>query len=328
MVEMPTLHNVYQAYDRIKAMILKTPLMESPALAEKVSVQQIRLKLECLQNTGSFKIRGAANKILSLSKVEKQKGVIAFSTGNHGKGVAHVARLMGIRSVICLSTRVPKYRVEALQALGAEVIQHGDSQDEAFEYTIKLQKKEGLTMINPFDDPLVIAGQGTIGLEILEDAPDTDTVLVPLSGGGLISGVALALKTANPDIRVIGVSMAVGPAMYHSIQSGRPVEIEEKPSLADALLGGIGMDNQYTFPMVRDGVDDIILVSEKDIADAMCYLLHTHHLVVEGSGAVGVAALIGEKNFETGNRIAVVLSGGNADVGMLVNMAAEYQPSP
>jgi threonine dehydratase len=316
-----TLKDIFEAQRRIAPIALKTPLTFSEILSEHTG-KDIYLKLENLQTTGSFKIRGAANALLSLSPEQKKRGVITFSTGNHGRAVAYVARKLGLKAVICLSNRVPQYRLDAMRKLGAEVVQHGESQDEAYDHALELQKKQRLTMIQAFDDPLIIAGQGTIGLEILEDLPGVDTVVVPLSGGGLIAGIALAMKTADPNIRIVGVSMEVAPAMYHCIQAAKPVEIEEKDSLADALLGGIGLDNQYTFPLVQKLVDDIILVTEDEIAEGLFFTFEQQRLVIEGAAAVGIAMLIGGKDNSIGRHTAVVLSGSNVDTALLSRIAA------
>lgn len=314
------LKDIYSARKRIAEIARRTPLIYSRDLTKQLGCEAF-LKLENLQPTGSFKIRGAANAILALSSEEKSRGVIAFSTGNHGRAVAYVAGRLGIKAVICLSNRVPAYRVAAMQELGAEVVQRGNSQDEAYAYALEIREKRGLTMISPFDDPLVIAGQGTIALEIAEDLPDLTTVVVPVSGGGLISGIASALKSINPDIAVIGVSMDCAPAMYRSLEAGQPVEIEEKDSLADALLGGIGLDNRFTFQMVRDFVDRILLVSEIEIAAAMLFCLDRQRLVVEGAGAVGVSAVLTGKISDPGSKTLIVLSGGNVDAATLVRIA-------
>jgi threonine dehydratase len=281
------------------------------------------LKLECLQETGSFKVRGATNVLATLTPEQKHRGVIAFSTGNHGRAVAHVAGSLGIRAVVCLSNRVPEYRVQALEALGAEVVRHGRSQDEAYTKAIQLQKEQGLTMVKPFDDPAVIAGQGTIGLELIEDLPDLDTVLVPLSGGGLMAGIAFVLKSMSPRIRVIGLSLDVSAPMHESLKAGRPVEIEEKDSLGDALLGGIGLDNELTFPICRDLVDEVVLISEQEIADGLFYAFHNHRLVVEGAGIVGLSALVAGKATSLGHSVAVVLSGGNVDTRVLAEIVMQ-----
>ncbi len=308
------LADIYQAKKRISPIVRTTPLMKSDALSVP-SEGDVYLKLEFLQDPGAFKVRGAANKILSLPPSEKERGVITFSTGNHGLCVCWVAQKAGVKAVVCVSERVAKLsprRVEAMRSLGAEVVIGGDSQDKAGERACELASSKGLTMIHPFDDPHVIAGQGTIGLEILEDLPDVANVLVPLSGGGLVSGIALAMKTANPGIRVIGVSIENAPVMYESVKAGHPVEVEEVDSLAESLLGGIGRDNQYTLRMVKDYVDDIVLVSENDIKKALAFTLKTHHWLLEGAGVAGIAALLNKKTKVEGPT-AVVLSGANCE---------------
>jgi len=262
--------------------------------------------------------------LLSLTADEKGRGLITFSTGNHGRAVAYVARQLGINAVICVSRRVPGYRVDAMKRLGAEVVVYGESQDEAMEQAFVMERERGLTIVNAFDDPFIIAGQGTIGLELLEDLPEVDTAIVPLSGGGLISGIALALKSADPEIRVIGVSMECAPVMYHSLRAGVPIEMEEEDTIADALAGGIGLDNRYTFRMVQEYVDDTVLVSEEEIAKAMVFALEEHRLVVEGAGAVGIAALLYGKVREVGRNVVVVVSGSNVDLPLLLKIAQNH----
>ena len=312
--------DVFLARKRCSGFVHKTPLLHSPPLSVSAG-RDVSLKLENLQQTGSFKIRGAANKLLSLTQEERQRGVIAFSTGNHGRAVAYVAAQMGIRALICMSHRVPQYRVDAMEALGGEVICFGQSQDEAYLKALELEQEEGLIMVKPFDDRYVIAGQGTIGLEILEDLPQVDSLLIPLSGGGLLAGIALAMKATSPSIKVIGVGLEVSSPMQASLLAGRPVEIEETDSLGDALLGGIGLDNSYTFPMVRDLVDEVILVSEEDIANGMFYAFDTHQQVVEGAGAVGIAALLANKVPRLGKNMVVVVTGGNVAPKLLTEIA-------
>ena len=317
-----TLQDVYKARRRIGSVAQRTPLIASPTLAGRTG-NSVHLKLESLQRTGSFKIRGAANKMLSLTGAEKARGVITVSSGNHGRAVAFLAQSLGIGAVICMSSRVPRDKVEAIRQLGAEVVLHGNSYEEAEMQALHLLKQRGLTMIEPFDDPLVIAGQGTIALEILEELPEVDTVIVPLSGGGLLSGIALAMKEANSAIRTIGVSMDRAPVMYHSLRAGRPIEMEEEDTLADALVGNIGVNNEFTFRMIQEYVDDVFLVSEAEIAEAMAFALRAHRLVVEGGGAVGIAALRGHKVDRLGGSTAVVVSGGNADLRSLLGVMSE-----
>jgi len=308
-----TLHNIFQAKKTIASIARETPLILSDSLTERVGVN-VYLKLETLQQTGAFKARGAANNILNLPADRKERGVVAVSTGNHGRAVAYVSKQVGIKATVCISERVPLNKVDALKRLKAEVIIHGQSQDEAEVRAHQIQDKRGATMVPPFDDPYIIAGQGTIGLELLADMPEIDTVLVPLSGGGLIAGIALALKSASPHIRVVGISMERAAVMCHSLQAGHPLEMPEEDTLADSLQGGIGLDNHYTFRMVQQYVDDVILLSEAEIASGMAFAFFEHHLVLEGAGAVGIAALLHNKVPHLGRNVAVVLSGGNVDM--------------
>jgi threonine dehydratase len=323
-----TLRDIYRARQRIAGIAVRTPLIESPRLADLVGAS-VYLKLENIQRTGAFKIRGAANKLQSLSDEERQRGVITVSTGNHGRAVAYAARELGVEAIVCMSTRVPPSKVDGIRRLGAEVVLHGDSYDEAEQHAVRLQRDRGLTMIPPFDDPYVIAGQGTIGLELLENLPDIDAAIVPLSGGGLLSGIALALKSADASIRTIGVSMERAPVMFHSLRVGRPIEMEEEETLADALAGGIGLDNRYTFGMIQKYVDETLLVTEDEIAAAMAFALEEHHLVVEGGGAVALAAILHGKVGGAGENTVVVISGGNVEIPLLLKIAQDsISPEP
>ncbi|MFQ5948736.1 MAG: threonine/serine dehydratase, partial [Acidimicrobiia bacterium] len=218
--------------------------------------------------------------------------------------------------------RVPANKVEAVERLGAQVVIGEADQAEAEDRARRLQREQGSVLVHPYDDPWVIAGQGTIGLELLDEVPDVDTVLVPLSGGGLISGIALALKSASPSIRVVGVTMEGGAAMHRSLQAGKVVDVVEEDTLADALAGGLGSPNRYTFNMCRRYVDGTVLVSEDEIAEAMVFCLEEHHLVVEGGGAVGVAALLHRK-VQPGENTVVVISGGNVDPSLLMRVVKE-----
>ena len=301
------------AQARLTPFVQKTPVVQSPTLQEQAGVP-VWLKLEHLQTTGSFKLRGATNAIRSLSDAQKAAGVVGVSTGNHGRGLAYAARQAGVRCVICMSELVPANKVEGIRAQGAEIRIIGRSQDEAQVEADQLAES-GMTMLPPFDHPDVIAGQGTLGLEVLEQLPDLQTVLVPLSGGGLISGVALAMKAHDPKIRVVGVSMERGAAMITSQQQGHPVQVEELPTLADSLGGGIGLDNRYTFQMVRDLVDELVLVSEEEIADAIRHAYWSERQVIEGSGSVGIAAVLANKVSLKGSTV-LLLSGGNIDMSL------------
>ena len=318
-----TLRDVYAARARISGIAVRTPFFDSAELTNRTG-SAIYLKLENVQRTGAFKIRGAANRLRNLSSAERDRGVVTVSSGNHGRAVAYVAQELGIRAVVCVSMGVPPNKVDAIQKLGAEVVRHGESYDEAEDFATKLQLRHGLTMIPPFDDPHVIAGQGTIALELLEEHPELDTVIVPLSGGGLLSGVALTMKSADPSIRTIGVSMARAPVMYHSLRAGHPIEMEEESTLADALMGGIGLENKYTFDLIRQYVDDTLLVSEDDIANAMVFALEHHHVVVEGGGAVALAAVLCGKVKGLGKHVAVIVSGGNVEIPVLVDIVQRH----
>ena len=269
----------------------------------------VALKLENEQETGSFKLRGATNKILSLDPDQRSRGVVAVSTGNHGRAVAKVCADLGIAATICISSRVPPVKVEAMQALGAHLVVAGPTQDDA-DAAARDLVGAGLTFVHPFDDPLVIAGQGTVGLEILEWDPEVRTVVVPLSGGGLISGIAAAIKGTDPSIRVIGVSQDRGPAMYDSLRAGHLVDVVEEDTLADSLAGGLGPENHHTFAMCREMLDDTLLVGEQEIAAAMGVLYREAGLQVEGGGAVGVAALLAG-TLHPDPPAVVVISGGN-----------------
>ena len=315
-----TERDVRLASQRIAPLATRTPLLRSGALSEQVGAA-VYLKLENLQETGSFKVRGAANKMLTLRPGEKERGVITVSTGNHGRAVSYVSRRVGTKAVVCLPEGTAHNKVQAIERLGAEIVLSGKSYDEAEEHSSGLARDRGLTMIYPCDDPHVIAGQGTVGLEIVEDLPHVDTILVPVGGGGLVAGIGLAVKAGDAGRRLIGVSMDRAPVMYHSLRNGKPVEMEEEETIADALVGGIGLDNQYTFHLAQELIDDFVLVSEKEIAAAMIFALEEHHLVVEGGGAVGVAALLFGKLETPGTNVAVVISGGNVDPGFLLGLA-------
>ena len=319
--EIVTVGKIRDAGKAIMPPVRRTPLIPSISLSA-VSGADVRLKLETMQDTRAFKLRGAMNKLLSLSADERRRGVVASSSGNHGRGVAYAARHLGMRAVICVSELVPGNKIRNMEALGAEVRIIGRSQDEAKIEVARLVRDEGMVEAHPFDDSLVIAGQGTIGLELLDDMPELDTVIVPLSGGGLIGGIAVAVKAAARPIRVVGVSMERGAAMIESLNAGQPILVEEVATLADALCGGIELDNRLTFELVRDLVDQTITVSEEQIAGAMRHLFHTEQLVVEGAGAVGVAALLDGMVANLGARVAVVVSGANVDMNDFLNVVS------
>jgi threonine dehydratase len=305
----PTLADIYAAAKVIRGVADGTPLVPSPYMTDRAGAEFL-LKLENMQPIGAFKLRGAYN---AVAAVPDASGVTCCSTGNHGRGVAFAAARRGMRAVICMSELVPQAKVDGIRALGADVHIKGRSQDDALAESHRLVAEEGLVEISPFDDPLVIAGQGTIGLEILQARPDVTTLLVPLSGGGLAAGVALAAKSINPAIRVIGISMDRGAAMHESILAGHPVEVEEVPSLADSLGGGIGMQNRLSFPMCRDLLDQIVLVTEDEIYHAMQVLYYEDRIVAEGACVVGLAAVLSGKVTLDGPT-ATIVTGRNLDM--------------
>lgn len=316
----PQLNDIYLARQRIEALVRRTPMEHSPSLSRLVGVP-VYLKLESQQITGSFKLRGASNAVAQLSAEEKQRGVVAASTGNHGRALAYAASCQGVKATICLSQRVPANKVRAIRDLGAHVCIVGNSQDDAQREAERLAAEQGAILLPPFDHPAIIAGQGTLGLEILEQRPDVAQVLVPLSGGGLFAGVALALKTANPQIVTHGISMQRGAAMHASLAAGHPLEVEELPTLADSLGGGIGLDNQYTFSMTRDTCDHLHLLSETSIANAIRHAYREERQVLEGAAAVGIAALL-EGLIEPRGPVVVVISGRNVDTDQHLRVLA------
>ncbi len=306
------LDDIRAAATRIDGRVCRTPMAASAVLSERMGVP-VHLKLEHHQATGSFKLRGATNAILSLTREERARGVVAASTGNHGRALAFAARAEGAIATICMSSLVPENKVAEIRRLGARVRIIGRSQDEAQEEVDRLVAEEGLVMVPPFDHPAVVAGQGTLGLEIVEQVPEIGTVLVPLSGGGLAAGIAAAVKGLRPQARVIGLTMERGAAMKASLDAGKPVLVEEVPSLADSLGGGIGLDNRVTFAMCRDLLDDVVLLSEAEIAAGIAHAYSVEREVVEGAAAVGIGALLAGKVKSLG-AIVAILSGRNIDM--------------
>ena len=307
---MITLQKIKEAHKKILPYINYTPLINSQYLSKNFSV---KLKLENFQITGSFKLRGALNKLLSLNNDEKEKGVIAVSTGNHGKGVAYAAKVLGIKSTIYMSSMVPNYRKEAIESLGAKVEIVGKNSDEADLFAKKLSKEKNITLIHPFDDEDIIIGQGTTGLEMLNEFPDVDTVIIPTSGGGLVSGIALAIKLQKPKTKVIAVSMERGPSMYESLKKGAPVDVEETETLADCLGGSIGLDNKFTFNIVKQYIDDFVLVSEAKIAEGIRMNFLEHKIVSEGAAATSIMVVKDNLSNHLGKNIICLICGGNID---------------
>ena len=305
------LADIFAARQRIKGLADATPFIPSPFMSRAVG-QDFLMKMETMQPIGAFKLRGAVSAVMALP--EEVRGVTCCSTGNHGRGVTYAANMRGMKAVICMSELVPQAKVDGIRALGADVRIIGRSQDEAMAESQRLCEAEGLVEISPFDDPHVIAGQGPIGLEMLEARPDLEMLLVPLSGGGLAAGVAVAAKAINPALKVIGISMDRGAAMYESIRAGRPVEVPEYASLADSLGGGIGLENRLSFPLCRDLLDDTVLVTEAEIRHAMQVMFYEDRIVSEGASVVGQAAVLAGKLPKPDGPVGTIVTGRNLDM--------------
>ena len=309
------LEKIYEAQKRIKDVVVETPLAFAPYLSE-ISECDVYLKKENLQVTGAFKIRGAYNRIASLSDAERQCGVIAASAGNHAQGVALSANKFDIKAVIVMPESTPLTKINGVKHFGAEVILHGLNYDEAYSYAKTYAIKNSLTFVHPFEDEEVIAGQGTVALEILDKAQDFDAIIIPIGGGGLIAGMSEAIKTINPKIEVIGVSAAGAPAFKESYEKREAIDSLSVRTIADGIA--VRDTSNVTLEYALKNVDNIISVDDEEIASAILYLLEKQKLVVEGAGAVGVAALLHNKipNIKS-KKIAIVLSGGNMDVTLL-----------
>ncbi|NUQ11130.1 MAG: threonine ammonia-lyase [Gemmatimonadaceae bacterium] len=302
------------ARERIAGHIRRTPLLTSRQLSER-SGFDVRLKAEMFQRVGSYKIRGPLNKFALMPDEEKRRGVVCSSAGNHAQGVALAARIHGIRAVVCMAENATPAKVAATRGYGAEVVLHGTIWDEANEKAKELVRTEGLTYVHPFDDAELIAGQGTLGLEIVQDWPEVDAIVVPIGGGGLISGVSMAAKSFNPRIRVIGVESSDGPAMQRSIAAGRLETIDCRTIIDGLRVKRVG---ELNFSVVQRFVDEIVTLPDEQIFDAMIWVMERCKLVVEGAAAAPVGALLhGLVNLPAGSRVAVVLSGGNVNLDQL-----------
>ncbi len=308
---MVTLEMIQQAQQNLKGVARLTPLISAPKIGENVSI-----KAENLQLTGSFKLRGAYNKISSLTAEEKAKGVIACSAGNHAQGVALSATKNGIHSTICIPAGAPLSKVEATRGFGGDVVLVPGVYDDAYAKAVELTNEKGYTFVHPFNDEKVIAGQGTIGLEILEQEPHVDAVFVAIGGGGLASGVACAIKSVKPDCKVYGVQAAGAPSMYDSINKGEIIELESVSTIADGIA--VKKPGDLTFEMCKKYLDGVVTVTEDEIATAILTLMETQKTVAEGAGASSVAAVMFDKVPEVkGKNIVCVISGGNIDVSIL-----------
>ena len=312
---MLNINDVKEAQKRIKDVVYHTPITYAPLLSQK-SGYEVYLKKENLQLTGAFKLRGAFNAIASLVESKKIDGVVAASAGNHAQGVAYSAKYFGINATIIMPDSTPLTKVQGVKDLGATVILRGSNYDEAYSYAKKFAKDRGYDFVHPFEDKDVMAGQGTIALEIMQDIESLDAIVVPVGGGGLISGIATVAKTLNPNIKIIGVASAGASAMKNSYDKKTPIDSISVRTIADGIA--VRDTSPITLNYILDSVDDMILVEEEEIAYAILFLLERQKVLVEGAGAVGVAGLLHNKlNLPKGSKIAILLSGGNIDVTML-----------
>lgn len=312
---MVKLADIHAARGRIREGIVHTPCKPSQAFSDLVSCQ-LHFKFENLQRTGSFKDRGALNKLLLLSPEERERGVVTASAGNHAQAVAHHASRLGVASTVVMPELTPLVKVANTRRYGARVIQQGATLSDGLEEVHRLVEEEGLTLVHAFDDEAVMAGQGTIGLELLEQVPELDTVVVPIGGGGIISGIAVAVKTLKPSVRIVGVEAEAAASARASLDAEGLVSIESAETLADGIA--VKRIGERTYPVIRELVDDVVAVGEEEIARAILLLLEREKTVAEGAGAVPLAALVGEKvPVEVGERVVAVLCGGNIDVNMI-----------
>ncbi|HEY6837164.1 MAG TPA: threonine ammonia-lyase [Geobacteraceae bacterium] len=308
---MLTYNLILEAADRLKKRVRRTELIPSHYFSEKLGYPLL-FKCENLQRTGSFKIRGALNFMTAQPREALARGVITASAGNHAQGVAFSADLLGVTATVYMPESTPLQKVMATKDYGAEVVLVGRNFDEAYEAAVQAGKETGALFVHPFDDPLVMAGQGTIGLEVLAELPDAATIVVPVGGGGLISGIAAAVKETRPDVRVVGVESVAASSMHYSLRKGKITEAPLMVSLADGIA--VKRVGKRTFPLVRDLVDEVVLVEEEEIAQAIVVLLERTKLLVEGAGAVTLAALLNNRLAKSGGKTVCVLSGGNIDV--------------
>jgi len=309
-----SLADVVAARERLRGSIYYSPCPHSQMLSA-LTGQQIYLKLENLQMTGSFKERGALNRIATLTPEQAARGVVAASAGNHAQGVAYHATKRGIRALIVMPLATPLVKVTATRGFGAEVVLHGANYDEACVEGTRLCEAEGMTFIHPFDDPIVMAGQGTIGLELLEQVPQLEAVVVPIGGGGLIGGIACAIKESRPEIRVVGVQTSRLPSMAAAMEQRHPVTLDPSTTIADGIA--VRRAGDVTFPVVDKYVDEIVTVDEDEIASAILVLLEREKTLAEGAGATALAALLQKKTSLQGQHTAVLVGGGNIDVTLL-----------
>jgi len=309
--------NILEAHRKIKNFVTRTPTYLSAVFSQRTGAE-VYLKLECFQPVGVFKIRGAINKICSLSSLELTKGLITSSSGNHGLSVAYAAKICGAKAVVVVPKNAVKEKVEAIRSYCAKVVEYGKDYDEAYSKALEIQKETGKTFVHPFNDVFVIAGQGTVGLELLKDVPDLNTIIVPIGGGGLISGISIAAKTLNPNTRIVGVQPEGASAVYRSWKAGKIVEVDSVNTVADGLAARKPLD--LTFKIIKRYVDDILLVTEQELGKAVLALLSDAHILAEPSGAASLAALLFKYHPKPKEKVVVIVSGSNISIGYLTSL--------
>ncbi|MBR3185751.1 MAG: pyridoxal-phosphate dependent enzyme [Oscillospiraceae bacterium] len=314
------LDDIKAASERLAPYVKRTPILRAEKLDNDLGCE-VYFKPECLQKTGSFKIRGATNKILMMTQEEKDRGIIASSSGNHAQGVAYAAGLLGIKATIVLPTNAPQVKVDNTRALGAEVVQYGFGSIERYKKLYEIVAEKGYTVVHSFNDPALIAGQGTVGYEIMQDLSGVDTVVVPLGGGGVLAGVAVAVKESNPAVRVVGVEPSRIPRYSESRKAGKPVEVELQDTVADGLM--ITTTGSNTYPIIEEYVDEVIPVDDEYIVRALNEIVYKGKVLVEPSAAIGVAAVLsGALKVRKDEKVCFVLTGGNIDPNKLCELTS------
>ncbi|MDO6658182.1 MULTISPECIES: threonine ammonia-lyase [Bacillaceae] len=306
--------HVVKAMENLLEAVHRTPLQQSTTLNDYTN-RDVFMKMENLQRTGSFKLRGAYNKVASLTDIEAARGIVAASAGNHAQGVALSARERGIKAKIYMPVHTPTSKIDATRSYGAEVVLEGESYNEAFSGADRERVEKGATFVHAFDDPEVMAGQGTVALEMMQQCPDLDAILVPVGGGGLLAGMAMAIKSFFPHVKIIGVQASEASATWNRFKGTGPLVLQSVKSIADGI--SVKEAGKLTFPIIEELVDDMLTVSEEEIAAAIVFMLERHKTLVEGAGAASVAAVLCKSNRLEGKRIGVVVSGGNADLAKI-----------
>jgi threonine dehydratase len=315
--EVVSFRSILEARRKIRNFVTKTPTYLSNVFSKRTGAE-VYLKLECFQPVGVFKIRGAVNKICGLSPAELERGLVTASSGNHGLAVAYAAKIYGAKAVVVVPENAVKEKVEAIESYGADIVKYGKDYDEAHSKALEIQKEAEATFVHPFEDPFIVAGQGTVGLELLEDIPDLNAIIVPVGGGGLISGISIAAKTLNPKLRIVGVQSEGAPAVYRSWRAGKIVEVDSVNTVADGLAARKPLD--LTFGIIKRYVDTVLLVSEEEIGKAVLALLHNAHILAEPSGAASLAALLFKYHPKPEEKVAVIISGANISIDYLASL--------